>query len=117
MFLVFFIGLLFLFGGNGVNGTCPTSRDNLLLCIKKLLDTDNNEQITTEEINTFLKQNGCLPPRYNHMLTGEQIVTVCDMDADNILTMHDWNHTNACLTTEDKQLYICRLCDMCIKEK
>jgi len=112
--MILFLALLFI---GTVYGICPTTKDNLLVCIKKLLDTDNNDEVTKEEIEGFLKTNTCLPPRYKHMLTGEQIVTICDTDNDKVLTIKDWDKPNSCLQKEEHQLYICRLCDMCVKEK
>ena len=94
---------------------CPGNRDDLLLCFHQLIDTDNNGNITLTELNAMLSNYADLLPNNTQFLehyTANNILTMCDIDQDGILSAADWNHENACLRNYMARDYVCRYCHM-----
>jgi hypothetical protein len=78
-------------------------RDSLLNCLSTYVDKDHDNSITPAEFSTFFADK---PGRDMTRIIFQR----CDKNRDNLLTIADWNATNACVT---EQYAIVRMCEIC----
>jgi len=97
------------------HNACPGTRDDLLLCFHQLIDTNNDGNITLTELNAMFSNYANILPNSTEFLehyTASNIITMCDIDQDGVLSPADWNHANACLRNYMPRDYVCRYCHM-----
>lgn len=117
---------------------CPKlGADDLLPCIQRLLDGDDDGTITTDELDAFLDAQPpfakrdvevprgapapinppfeCLPDGWKGaFLTSASIMTMCDADSSGNLTIADWQHANGCFKTSARRMSLCIMCEKCL---
>lgn len=94
--------------------TCPlATRDQLLGCIGQM-DANADDSITPEEIDDFLTAHAsCISATVRAALSGANVITLCDTNADGNLTATDWSAPTGCLHARSRQMALCRACDKC----
>lgn len=96
------------------NRICPLDTRNQLLPCVEAMDGNADGNITATEIDTFmLGHSGCIPAAVRGVLTGANIMTLCDVDLDGYLTLADWNAANGCIQARSRQMALCRACERC----
>ena len=88
----------------------PT-RETLLLCVKRVLDLNNDGKITTDEIKSAFPSFKM--PSSTPQECADFLINSCDINNDGILDMTDWNSTNACLldTNLNARSALKQICD------
>ena len=99
---------------------CATveQRDAIRDCIETLVDVDPADgEITAAELDAFLgNRTDCLPTfgALDGVVTGASIIALCDVDADTVLTIDDWNSTTTgCVRSPARIRYMTELCARC----
>lgn len=108
MFLIFFIFLL-----STLSFSCPVPRDQLLGCLRTLMDKDGDGVVNIPTLDSLLLKATCLPTTITNHLTGTMIMQMCDTNSDGSLTMADWTASNACIQKPNHLYYACMLCQGC----
>lgn len=93
--------------------SCPVSRDQILGCIRQLMDSDGDGIIQPQTIDSLLSKATCLPSPITSIMSGAMIMEMCDINRDGSLTMADWTAPNACVTKPNHLYYACTLCQGC----
>jgi Ca2+-binding EF-hand superfamily protein len=94
--------------------SCPETRDALLRCFKRLMDKNNNNVITIEEIDEFIKTSSCLNTiKIQPYITGKMIINTCDINGDGVLSLEDWSHHTSCIASENIIERVCEFCQLC----
>lgn len=93
---------------------CPVAnRNDLLACVNQV-DGDADTNITPEEIDAFMTAHAsCIPSDVRAVLTGANVITLCDTDADGNLTAADWAAPTGCFQLRERQFPLCRACEKC----
>lgn len=112
------VALFFITGFSVVpTGLCPTSRENLKQCISELLDTNIDGEISLQELDNFISgpMLSCISnrPEFTSLVTSASVMSLCDVNSDNVLNGTDWSASNACLQKYPIQDWVCRACYMC----
>lgn len=94
--------------------TCPlATRDQLLACVSQM-DANADDSITPEEIDAFTTAHAeCIPTAVRTILTGANVITLCDTNADGNLTAADWSAPTGCIKARSRQMALCRACEKC----
>lgn len=94
--------------------TCPlATRDQLLPCIEQI-DANADGAITPEEVDAFTAAHAsCIPAAVRTALTGANVITLCDTNADGNLTSTDWSAPTGCFHLRSRQMALCRACEKC----
>jgi hypothetical protein len=108
MFLLFFIFLL-----STLSFSCPVPRDQLLGCLRALMDKDGDGVVDQATLDSLLLKATCLPKTITDHLSGPVIMQMCDTNKDGSLTMADWTSANGCIQKPNHLYYACMLCQGC----
>ncbi len=124
-------------GGPSYPKACPKlGEDDLIPCIQRILDGNNDSTITTDELEDFMdmqppimgkKRNEprgspivnvpftCLPDGWKASFLNETIImTLCDADSSGNLTIADWHDGNSCLKSAARRMSLCLMCEYCL---
>jgi hypothetical protein len=97
---------------------CPGQREDLLSCFQ-MLDIGSGGNITIADLDVFFTAGyapeGCLPQQseFQDSYNSSVVMQLCDVDANDVLDMADWNSADGCLYNEGSRAYVCRMCYMC----
>jgi len=80
------------------------ARDSLIQCFSTYIDTNHDMAITPAELSAFFVVIHSLDKT-------AAIFRFCDLNSDNLLTMADWNATNACGTRPEIIGRMCMTCE------
>lgn len=108
--------LITLFFGVFSFGHCPVPRDELLSCIKFYIDKNADDVISKVEVTAFFESvqyHHCIPDFIRQYVSPTTIMTECDINHDNLLTLSDWTDPKACVQKHNHQYYMCTLCEQC----
>jgi len=91
-------------------------RENLLACIKSILDTNGDGNITSQEITNAFSTTLSNQTTFSFLSDGINatfIMSHCDTNLDGILNLDDWNSPDFCFKDRNLALssIIKQICD------
>lgn len=96
------------FAVTGIECCDMIQRDKLLECFSELVDTNSDSILTPAELTTyFAAQNAPFPANMT-----ARVMTSCDMNLDNQLTLDDWTNSTGCCREEVTIKRTCYACFM-----
>lgn len=96
-----------------VTASAYCTKQDVIDCMYRFVDTNNDTQITKGELDQFIMENTCGVKA--DFLNGETIIDFCDYNRDGVLTAaEDINgEMMPCLYSGPLRNMVCRECDTC----